>query len=53
MTSTLPRKRDGRAGAYADTFAGQRAHTIGPLLDAIPWGRPDGLGALLATAVRP
>jgi SAM-dependent methyltransferase len=35
VTSTQPRKWDGRATAYAETFAGQCAHAIGPLLDAL------------------
>jgi SAM-dependent methyltransferase len=30
-----PRKWDGRATAYAETFAGQCAHAIAPLLDAL------------------
>ena len=30
-----PRKWDGRADAYAETFAGQCAHAIEPLLDAL------------------
>jgi SAM-dependent methyltransferase len=35
VTSPHPRKWDGRASAYAETFAGQCAHAIGPLLDAV------------------
>jgi len=35
VTSLQPRKWDGRATAYAETFAGQCAHAIGPLLDAL------------------
>ncbi|HSK33882.1 MAG TPA: methyltransferase domain-containing protein [Propionicimonas sp.] len=35
MTSAPTRKWDGRATAYAETFAGQCAHTVEPLLDAL------------------
>lgn len=35
MTTAPPRKWDGRATAYAETFAGQCAHAIEPLLDAL------------------
>ncbi|HEY3545606.1 MAG TPA: class I SAM-dependent methyltransferase [Propionicimonas sp.] len=58
MTSTQPRKWDGRATAYAETFAGQCAHAIGPLLDALGAGPGEtlldagtGAGAVAAEAV--
>ena len=59
MTTAPPRKWDGRATAYAETFAGQCAHAIEPLLDALD-PRPGaalldvgtGAGAVAAAAKR-
>jgi SAM-dependent methyltransferase len=59
VTTAPARKWDGRAAAYADTFAGQCAHAIGPLLAALD-PRPGetlldvgtGAGAVAAAALR-